>query len=45
MKGKVSEDGVGVVGLDVEWRAVGWWMDLLVAGVGEWICACRGGDG
>ena len=41
----MSEDGVGVAGLDVERQAVGWRTDLLVAGVGEWICACGGGDG
>ena len=38
-KGKVSEDGVRVVGLDVRRWAVGWQMNLQFTGVGGWICS------
>ena len=38
MKGKVSEDRVRVVGLNVEGWAVGWQMDLQFTGVGGWVC-------
>ena len=44
-KGKVSEDGVRVVGLGVEGQAVDWWTDLWFTGVGEWVCGSSIGGG